>query len=753
MKYVTTTILIIMTLVMGLYVALSEEPKEAPDSGEKRVFDGFQPREATAVVWKRDDVEIRVEKKDGRWMIVAPLEFPADRDGVEALLTDFETLIFSRRISKDVDRAEYGLSEPKVIIKVEGALPGGKEAFLRVGGSDLTERYIYVARGKKDEALVVSNHVKNTLDKGLDDIRSKDGLTFDYERARRVLLQSDIDNDVRVEKTGKTYAIVDDDGAVKLRAHRETMEDIMRRIETLKMTRFIASGEDKPAEHGLDEASRRIVVILDEGEEHELLIRGECVLDGKTYEGELMAARMQPSPAVFCLSANDVNRILRPMEELRDIRLLDLTADELEEILIEAAGDELVLRQVDRKWMLGGPELRDKVASGDNEEKEKEDDKAEEDGDRSDFDIIARFVDEIQAFSALGFAFPDEDAQKDYGLSPPDATLTFKTENGDEHVLLMGAATEQHLYVQRKGERGVVVVHKELIRRFRPDRLAFRHRGVLEFDNMDLKKIQARRAGVEEVLERDEGEWKLIKPVEIKADRDAVETLVRVAGQLKAERYVSPAARPEHGLGTRDAHILSFTVESPPVFGADGRKKEGSGDITVHELEIGPAGPARGCFGRLLSGDRAVFRLDELTCSDLRAFLADKNLLDFDTSASRSVSFRGPGITEQLEKRGPQWHRKAGPGVDNIEVENFIGLAVGLRAREVSGYLAPRDLHGGRNPYITVSIGTEKGEKQTLFVGSEKDEGKGDRYCWVEGRNIVYVISSANVKRLEDVSL
>ncbi len=757
MKYVTTVILVILTMIMGLYVALSGESEETPGAREKRVFEGFQPREVKAVSWEREDDRIRVEKKDGRWMIVEPSEFPADSEGVEALLTDFETLFYSRRISKDIDRAEYGLSPPSVTVRVEGGLPGGREAVLRIGGSDLTDRYIYVARGEKDEALVVSNHVKNTLDKGLDDIRSKDALIFDYERAEYVLLQSDIGKEVRVKKIGRSYALVNEDGSLKLRAHRETMEDIMRRLETLKMKRFVQSGENALAEHGLDEVSRRVIVTLDDREEHDLLIGGECELEGKIYEGEFLVGRMQPAPAVFCLAASDVNRILLPMEELRDIRLLDLTAGELEEISIRAGEEELVLRQVRGEWTLGGPELRDKVDEKDKESGETagtdgkdEDHKAAEDASRSDLDIISRFVDEIQAFTALGFAFPDEDELKDYGFDPPAAVMAFKTQDGDEQVLMMGAETDRHLYVRRKGEHGVVVVHRELKQRFQPDRLTFRHRGVLEFDNMDLKKIRAVRGAVEEVLERDEGEWKLVKPVEIGADRDGVETFARVAGRLKAERYVAPVARPEHGLGTRDAHRLAFTVESPPVYGADGIKKEGTGETTVHELEIGPSREPAGCFGRLLSGDRSVFRLDELTCSDLRAFLADRNLLDLRASAVQSLRIRGPRIIEELEKRGPEWHRKAGPRVDNIAVEDFIGLLAGLRARGVAGYLRPRDAHGAHDPHVSVSVETEKGVEKTLLVGSEVEGAGGGRYCWVGNRDILYILSSADVKRLEE---
>ena len=742
MKYITTIILVILTVVMGIFAAVHKEPKKKPAGDDKRVFDGFQPNQASAVVWKRGKSKVRVEKKDdGRWMIVEPLEFPADADAVEALLTDFETLVYSRKIQKNVKRAEFNLSPPKATVIVEGGLPGGKEAVLHMGGRDLTERHVYVARGNKKEALLVGEHVGNTLDRDLDDLRSKKVLMFKYEEVSGLDIQRDEKNKVKIKKSGEDYLLVGEDGSVRVRGQRETIESIMRKLETLKMSRFAASGENVLAKHGLQQVARRVIVFAGEKEKHELFIGGKCEVEGKTYEGELLAGRKYPSPAVFCLKVSELRHILRRPEELRDIKLVDLTADGLEKITIESKGESLILSKEGETWLIG-----DSDGKGKQEKESRE---------KSDSVLIARFLDEIRAFSILGFAFPTSESLGDYGLESPKASISFKGVDGGEVVLLMGSTTEKHLYVQRKGERGVLMVHKELSSRFQPDRLAFRDRKVLDFDSMDVKKIEAERVGVVEVLEKKGGMWKLVKPEELRADGEIVDTLLRVTGGLKAERYVSQTARPEHGFSAGGSHKLSFELESTPRFGADGKKEEGAGKKVTHELEIGPAVQELGgrCFGRLLTGDKAVFRLDKLVCSDLTSFLADRGLIDITATAVKGVSFRGPKVTEELEKRGPQWYRSAGPKIDNIKVENLLGALTALRAREVLGYMEPQDSHGVRKPHIEITVEDEKGKKKSLFVGNQEKTGDedGGRYCWVGGRKVIYSLSEADVKKLQDV--
>lgn len=738
MRYVTTAMLVILTLVMGVYAAVQKEPRKEKAAGEKRVFPEFDPKKAKAVVWTRGKQEVRLEKRGKRWFIASPQEFPAADDTVEALLTDFETLVYSKKLKKDIKRAEYKLSPAKITVTVEGALPNDRKATLRLGGLDLTQRNVYVARGRENDVLLVGEHIRNTVDKSLDEIRDKHAFLFELSEVTGLLTVRQRGDEIRIRKNGKTDVdvLVDSKGAVQVRAHKETVDAILRKLESLKMSRFVEAGEGVLAKHSLLGVARRVKVNLKGKKDQELLIGGRCKVEDKAYVGELMVGRKAPAPAVFCLSAKRLRKIMRPREELRAIKLLDVEADELREIVIRKGGAQVQLTKEKGEWVLAPSK------TGDQKDEKRESDAA----------LVARFIDDIQAFRVLGFAFPDKEQLGDYGLAQPQATITLKTGSGESRVLEMGSETEKHLHVRRKGESGVLFVHREISSRFHPDRLAFRDRTVLHFDTLNLKRIEAKReGGVFESAKKIDGSWRLQKPLKIEADSTNIDALVQAASGLKAERYLSASVKPEYGLRGPKAHNLRFKVESEPTFGPDGKKEKGSGAAVWHELVVGPPMEGGGCYGKLLSGDGLVFRLDKLTCSDLRSLLVTRDLLEFTATAVTQLTYRGPKVTEELEKRGPQWHRKAGPKVDNTLVEPLLSALARARAEEVVAYGSPGGRHGAKKPHVSLTVKSGKGEPLTLVVGARTEKGAlgGGRYCWVLERNVVYLLSDSTVKDLE----
>lgn len=746
MKYITTAILLVLTVVMGVYAAVHKENKaQSGAGGAKRVFASFAPDKARSIVWQRGDKKIRLEKKDGKWRIVAPIVFRANEDTVGTLLTDLETLIYHRRIKNEISNKEYKLTEPKVVVRVRGALPKDKEAVLRLGGFDLTESKVYVSRGDENDVLVVDKHINESMNKTLADLRDPHVLLFDALKLKKVELVRP-GRALRLRKEKKRFYLIDGAGNTRCRAHGETAEALVRKIEDLQISRFVADGKNALAANGLTAETTRVVVETDKTKK--LLLGGVCRKGDKTFDGEILAGRPGDSPAVFCIKAQTLDRLFRPPEELRDIKLLTSAAADLEKITIRSSTATLVLENdADKGWRIrNAKDTGD--ATGANAGK----------GLASDEEIISKFIDDIQAFTILGFSFPQESALAQYGLQSPQARITFKKNDGTVETLLMGNTSAEHLFVRRKGERAVLTVHKELASRFAPSELAFRERQILEFEQLDAKKIVTKTGTITEELYKKDGQWKLKKPIALDADEGAVGALLRALSTLKAQRYVARRSRPQFGFSAPNARKISCTLEPEPAFAprpSSKNEKVEKDKKTVYEIEVGAdVQDGQGCYARARSGDGWVFVLDALACTDLRALLATRTVVDVTAPVVRTVSYRGPKGVEELEKRGPQWHRKAGPKVKNTSVESLLSALDNLTAGKVWAYGAPGPEHGADKPHITVTVTTDKKEKISVVLGKEhmEKEKSAGRLGWRVGRDVIYVIPSHAVKALEEVT-
>lgn len=757
-------------MVLGLYASVKQKKGKKTDAREKdRVFVGFKPKEATSILWTRDKKKVTLKKIKGRWEIVSPLMFPADKEAVETLLADLETLIFTRRIKGNLKRSEYKLQEPRITIEIEGALPAGKRAVLDVGGLDITERNIYVARAGQPEVLVVGKHFLDSADKGLMQLRSKKALMFDAEKVATIALipkSSDQGEALRIkhEKKQDLYYLTDVDGKILARAHKESIEDLKRKLDDLKITRYQEGtdagkgkkGDEKEtgarleakdtrdatgAREGemtalLDLSTASVKIVVNDGAAHEVVVGGECSLDGKKHKGEVLVKREQKPAATFCVNERELRKILRPVKEFRDLKLGSIPLDQLEKLVVAAGSKKLVLEKTKKgDW---------KISSGTAASKDKDQ--------KADSAQVGRFLDDLQAFTVLGYSFPKGGQLGPYGLEQPEATLSMTSADGRTEVLELGALSGEYRHLRRKGEAAVLLLHKEIAERFLPDPLFFRDRQVMSFDQIDLKKIVLKSASITEELTKKEGTWTLTKPFVLKADSDQVDTIIRTASALKATKFVGRKVLPEHGFGGAEARTLRFYVEPDKDLDAKipGKEKPKKKTPVWHVLLLGKdLVVGKGCYGRL--GDKnEVFVLSKQICTDLRSPMADRSVMEITPAEATQMSYDGPKGKEELTKRGPEWYRKAGPKVEQGSVQDLLTTLQNLKASEVVAYGKPLPEHGRGKPFIAISVTLQKDKRQTLYLGAEKPgkDGAAGRYAWVAGRDVIYLLAKYSVDDL-----
>ena len=143
----TTGILFAIAAALGAFVLFyeieGEEGRKEAEEVEKRLFPDLEPDAIESIVLPlTDDATVRLERRDGRWQIVEPIDFAADTfaaDGVASALVELksESLIDDPR-SPEV----YGLDAAGGAVRFR---VGGVESVLRLGDDTPLGSNSYVA--------------------------------------------------------------------------------------------------------------------------------------------------------------------------------------------------------------------------------------------------------------------------------------------------------------------------------------------------------------------------------------------------------------------------------------------------------------------------------------------------------------------------------------------------------------------------------------------------------------------------------
>lgn len=179
----TTALLALAVALLGAFVWFYEirggEERAEQAAHAKRIFQDVRAEDIGSITLRTEDgQEARLERADGAWRLVEPLEFPADTMSVDGIASALASLAAEATLEDEsVPLAEYGLDgPPKVRFRA-----GERELALRVGDKAPVGSNTYVATAEDRPVRVVPSYSLTQLDQKLDDLRDKRPLRFDRE--------------------------------------------------------------------------------------------------------------------------------------------------------------------------------------------------------------------------------------------------------------------------------------------------------------------------------------------------------------------------------------------------------------------------------------------------------------------------------------------------------------------------------------------------------------------------------------------
>jgi len=294
-----------------------------------------------------------------------------------------------------------------------------------------------------------------------------------------------------------------------------------------------------------------------------------------------------------------------------------------------------------------------------------------------------------------------------YGLTPAQGKVSLNDGGGELLTLLVGTRSEfsGQLYVKISGAEEIYLVDGGLEDNLLKTTLELRNKKLVEFHTARLARLFLVQGDSRLGLEKSGDGWRLVEPIDARADEDKVRKLLNVISNIRAISFPDPGLVPSR-LGLDPPH-LEIGLELPA--GEEIKFLVGRAGDKVYARRILPPGPVIGLRPYVLSAlSRKPF--------DLRF----AKPLEFVPAAVREIRAKGSGSLTVIEKRparddpgADSWYMVS-PAAVAVRPAEVLRLLNRLAALEAVGLVpAEREAQAPKiaNPSLSLVLSGKNGKK------------------------------------------
>jgi hypothetical protein len=264
----TTGILFAIAAALGAFVYFyeirGEEGRKQAEEAEKRLFPVIEAETIESITLPAgDSPAVRIERRDGRWQIVAPIDFAADTFAADGIASALAGLTSESQVEDPQPHEVYGLDAADRNVHFRA---GGVERVLRLGDNTPLRSNSYAAVDDSTAVYTVRTTKVQSLSKDLDELRDKRIAEFDTDAVQRVTA-SWSDGRVTIERGDEGWRLT---SPVQGEADASTVDGLLSGLSFLRATGFV----DEPTPEALasfEPAEFAVVIELkaeNEGEDH-----------------------------------------------------------------------------------------------------------------------------------------------------------------------------------------------------------------------------------------------------------------------------------------------------------------------------------------------------------------------------------------------------------------------------------------------------------------------------------------------------
>lgn len=451
MKEKPILILLALFILLGITLLFARKywEKSAVEKQQSRLIFPVRSEEVQSIQLTTEHGTFVLEKKEGNWEIVSPVNAAAEQVEINSLVSALGLLQIERAIEdfSTEEKEELGLLQPPISISLKTA--DGVEYGMRLGRSAPTGNRLYAMRAGDERVFLVDHFVRDRLNYSLYDLRDKSIFSFDPASVDRLVYQTE-ERQVAAWKRGhEDWRLERPEGA---RADRRKITALLTDLRYAYAKDFTEESADNLEIYGLVEPATRITVQTAVGQPFETLLLGN-----RTEDGERVFAIREGRQNVVEIEQALLASIEDKIFDLRDRNLSDLSDLNLQSIEISRHGEVLLsaTRTPDFFWMMTAPQEG-----------------------QLDRYLISNYLREMT--SARVTAFLDEPGELSlYDLDPAEYSIILQTRDSKEELqisLIPSDATEEagveSLYALRPEENAVLLLENRFVHLLKQDFLS-----------------------------------------------------------------------------------------------------------------------------------------------------------------------------------------------------------------------------------------------------------------------------------------
>ena len=336
----TTAVLFAIAVALAAFVYFyeikGEQARVEAKAAENRLFPDVEQAEITSISLRVSDApEIQLERRDGRWRIVAPIDFAADTfaaDGIASALTQ----LMSESVIEDtqpLDAYGFRTDGPEVRFAV-----GDLEKTLRIGSATPVGSNSYALVGGDDRVYTVASYQFSPFKKEAEEFRDKRILDFDPAAVRRAAI-SWPGAEVVIERSVEGWQMLAPTQAL---ADAEAVDSLLMSLSLLRASGFVDDpGSDEEAGFVPPQFAVEIELSREAGDSDPEIAR--VAVGGVDESGSQRFVR-GAAESLYLISQESLDGFPRRVVEYRDRQLAEFAAEEARRIELgfHTAGGETV---------------------------------------------------------------------------------------------------------------------------------------------------------------------------------------------------------------------------------------------------------------------------------------------------------------------------------------------------------------------------------------------------------------------------
>ncbi len=331
-RLLSTVILVVVLAALAGYIYFIDARRDGTDADAKeKAFASVTAEDIEEIRIKSSDGETsRVQRADGTWRIVEPVQAAADDTELSSITSSLASLDVQRVVDEAAgDLAQYGLEPARV--EVEFRSKGQKEPRrILLGEKTTTGGDLYARLPDQKRVFLVSSFIDATFNKNTFALRDKTILSFDRQKVDGVEVATRRTS-VQLAKSGSEWRIVK---PIAVRADFGAVEGALERLSSAQMQGIVDADGADLKKYDLDPPIASFTATSG-GSKTSLLLGGT--------ENALLFAKDGTRPMVFTVAPNMYGDVIRDVSEFRRKDLFDARSFTINRVEFRRGTETIVL--------------------------------------------------------------------------------------------------------------------------------------------------------------------------------------------------------------------------------------------------------------------------------------------------------------------------------------------------------------------------------------------------------------------------